>query len=96
MKSKMVALLLFMALLTGCSAQKEVVPVVSKPDITKLLVEPPASAMIPAHKPVPMTKGATNAANSVVVRNNNLMCVDDRQKLTTLQRYVLGLFPDKK
>lgn len=95
MKKTIVSIVLALALLSGCTATPEVVPVVSAPDTSELIVRPPAEAMTPAHNAIPLKKGDTKAGNIVTLRQNNLLCVDDRAKLTTLQKYILGLFPDK-
>ena len=96
MRSKLIAVFFAVMLLAGCSAPKEVTPVVETPDPSALLAKPPAAAMVPAHKPLALKKGDTLAGNSVIMRKNNLLCVDDRTKLTTLQQYILGIFPAQK
>lgn len=95
MRKKMIAILVAM-LLVGCSASPEVKPIAEPSDPTKLLVRPPADAMIPAHEGIPLKKGDDKAGNITIMRQNNMLCVDDRVKLTTLQKYILGIFPAEK
>lgn len=90
------ALLIFLMVLclSACSKQ-EVVPIATTPDPAELLAQPPAEAMVKAHDPIPLQKGQSNSYYSGIMRENNLLCADDRAKLTTLQRYILGIFETK-
>lgn len=95
MKKMIIGAVLAITLLAGCSAPVEVKPIATTPDPKELLVEPPAAAMVPAHEGIPLVKGDNKAGNAVILRQNNMLCLDDRQKLTTLQKYILGIFPAK-
>ena len=93
---KLLSMLFAVTLLIGCTATPEVKPIAEPSDPTKLLVRPPAAAMMPAHEPIPLKKGDDKAGNISIMRENNMLCVDDRAKLTTLQKYILGIFPAEK
>ena len=94
MKKVLIAGMLCFAL-SSCSNKSEVVPVVSEPDPTALLAQPPASAMLPPHEPVVLQRDADNATALSVMRTNNLNAADDRAKLSTLQEYIRGIFTKK-
>lgn len=95
MENKVIASVFLALVLAGCSSKKEIVPVATTPDPSALLARPPAEAMVPAHTPVSLEKGQSNSYYSGVMRQNNLYCADDRVKLTTLQKYILGIFETK-
>lgn len=78
-------------MLTACS-QKTVVPIAPEPDPTVLLVKPPEEAMKAPHEPVVAEYGRENSYYSGVMRQNNMFCADDREKLSSLQLYVYGIF----
>lgn len=96
MNKSLIAVLVAVALLTGCQSRTEVVPVVEKFDPATMLAQPPAAAMIDPVEPTPLRYGASNSENSEIMKNNNLNAANDRTKLRTLQQYVRNIFKPRK
>lgn len=84
--------LTFSMALVGCSSPKSTTVTVAPQKVEQLAVEPPAAAMIPPAIAIPLVKGAPDADNSAIMRQNNLSCSNDRAKLIILQDYVKSLF----
>lgn len=81
-------------LISGCTPKTEKVPVNVQTKVSDIVARPPVNAMVPAHKIVPLKIGDTDGQIFKKITYNNFYCIDDRNKLTTLQKYLLGIFKE--
>lgn len=82
--------------LCGCTTQVEKTYKIAPQEVDQLIVKPPEGSMKPPSKAIPLRKGAPDAVNSGIMRDNNLSCSNDRAKLLILQDYIMTLFPKEK
>ena len=75
---RVTALVVLCLLLCGCATSGEREYKIDPPDVGRLIVKPPEGAMKPPAKAIPLKKGAPDAVNSGIMRDNNLSCSNDR------------------
>lgn len=93
---RVTALFVMCLLLCGCATSVEREYNIDPPDVGRLIVRPPEGAMKQPAKAIPLKKGAPDAVNSGIMRDNNLSCSNDRAKLIILQDYIRTLFPKER